>query len=202
MKFAALSAALALVTLANGMPTAAEGDLEIRKKDKTGTCAEGRDVQGRDGPCLTIQAGCDAFKKDLKKLRPAASTYCSSFIASTVTVTIPVTTTELVTQTLTVPFATTTTQTTTAATPIVTQTVYPNCGVAGFDNGAPPAYFVDTSGTLATFAACQAKCLEAAGTCQSFAISTSLGACLLYQPNVYVSPISPPALYSARPCSF
>lgn len=40
MKLAAISAALALFTLSNGMPTAAEADLEARKKDKSGTSAE------------------------------------------------------------------------------------------------------------------------------------------------------------------
>jgi hypothetical protein len=125
-----------------------------------------------------------AFKKELKKFSPAASSYCSSFIASTTTVTIPLTTTVLVTLTVTVPVTVTTTQTNTAATPTVTQSVYPDCGVAGFDNQMPPAYFNDVSGTLATFAACQAKCREAAGVCLSFAIGN--GQCLLYQANVYV----------------
>jgi hypothetical protein len=37
MKIAAISAALALVSFAHGMPTAAESDLEMGKKDKTGT---------------------------------------------------------------------------------------------------------------------------------------------------------------------
>jgi hypothetical protein len=55
MKFAALSAALALVSLAHGLPTAAESDLEIRKKDKTGTsvcCPRRRESSSPQSPIL------------------------------------------------------------------------------------------------------------------------------------------------------
>jgi hypothetical protein len=65
MKFAALSAALALVTLVNGMPTAAEPELEIRKKDKTGTCvcAQKEALAKAINPYLTSKQAATHSKK-------------------------------------------------------------------------------------------------------------------------------------------
>jgi hypothetical protein len=119
------------------------------------------------------QAVCEKeYKKDLKKLSPAASKYCSSYIASTITVILPTTIIQTSTQVTTV----------TAPTPTVTQLVYSDCGIVGFDNGAVPAYFFDSSGAFGTFATCSARCKQDAGKCQSFAFGN--GQCLLYTANV------------------
>lgn len=134
------------------------------------------------------------FKKDLKKLQPAASAYCSSFIATTTTITIPITITEIVTQTSTVPVTTTNTVTITGPAPTVTQTVFSDCGVVGYDNGTLPAYFFDVSGAFGTFDTCQARCKQDAGSCRSFVFGA--GSCGLYTSNVYVLDLSGLALLS------
>jgi hypothetical protein len=131
------------------------------------------------------QADCEKeFKKDLKKLKPEVSAYCSSFIATTTTIVVPTTITEAVTAFTTIFLTETTTTTTTGPAPTVTKTVYSDCGIVGFDSGAVPAYFFDGSGALGTFEACKARCQQDAGKCLSFAFGS--GQCLLYAANVYV----------------
>lgn len=139
-------------------------------------------------------AGCDKHKKDLKKLKPAGSAYCSSFIAKTTTITLQTTITQLETATSTVPVTAMTTTTLTEPAPTVTQIVYADCGLVGFDNGAAPAYFFDGSGAFGTFDTCQARCRQDAGLCLSFASGS--GQCLLYSFNVYV--LDPSLLYKTQ----
>lgn len=179
MKFAAISAALALITVTQAIPTANNVGLEARK-DKSGRS----NVKLVQRVVAYFPAECDVFKKDLKKLQPAASTYCSSFIASTTTLFVPTTITEVSTAVVTLPVTATSTETTTGPAPTVTKTVFSNCGIAGYDNGANPAYFFDGSGALATFETCQARCKQEAGSCLTFAFGS--GQCLLYTANVYV----------------
>ena len=179
MKFAAFSAALALITFTNAIPTTNNVGLEARRKDKSGR-SDVKLVQGMVPHC---QAECDVFKKDLKKLQPAASAYCSSFIASTTTLVVPTTITEVSTAVVTVPVTATSTETTTGPAPTVTKTVFSNCGIPGFGNGAN-TYFFDGSGALGTFETCQARCRQDAGTCLTFAFGS--GQCLLYTADVYV----------------
>ncbi len=131
-----------------------------------------------------VQAECDVYKKDPKKLKPEASEHCSSFIAQTTTLTRQTTITQLVTAVSTVPVTATSTATITGPAPTVTQTVLSDCGVVGFDNGATPAYFFSGSGAFGTFDTCSARCKQDAGKYMSFAFGS--GQCLLYTANVYV----------------
>lgn len=182
MKFSTISATLALFTLANAMPATSNADLEARKRDKTGESAE---HVFQPWSSSYIQADCETtYKKNLKKVSPAASTYCSSFIAATTTVTSSTTITQATTVVSTVPVTATSTATSTGPVPTVTQTVYSDCGIVGYDTGATPAYFFDGSGAFGTFATCQARCKQDVGTCMSFAFGS--GQCLLYTANVYV----------------
>jgi hypothetical protein len=126
-----------------------------------------------------------------------ASSFCSSYIASTTTLTNFATFTVGVTAQQTVPQTATAIVTATAAAPTVTSLAYSNCGLKGFDKGQA-AYHFDTSN--GNFAACSALCV-ADPQCGEFAYGS--GSCLLYNATVatnFLAVDTSPYLFNDKNC--